>query len=261
MPDGYDPKHFATLFDVEDRHFWFRARNRVLSAVVEDVVRGLVRGYRVLEVGCGDGNTLRVLETACPGATLVGMDMFAEGLRYAQQRTRVPLVRGRIEQPPFNVRFHLVGLFDVLEHVEDDLAALVRLRGMVEAGGLLVLTVPAHRALWSRFDEEAHHYRRYELHDLEARLGEAGFQVEYITFFMAVLYPLARVGRAAAAWIRGAKRRLGRPEGSAVASETRIRPVINGLLAAVLSQEARVLRRRWHLPLGTSLLAVARVSQ
>ena len=259
MPAGYDPSHFEALFEVEDRHFWFRARNVALSAVVEGLVAGLARGYRVLEVGCGDGNTLRMLETACSGATLVGMDLFAQGLRYARRRTRAPLVRGRMEQPPFNVRFHLVGLFDVLEHLEDDRAALARLRELVEPGGALVLTVPGHRKLWSRFDEEAHHCRRYEPPDLLARLTEAGFQVEYLTWFMVVLYPLARVGRKASDVIRRAGKRLGRPEGSAVATEIRVRPGINGVLAAILSQEGRLLRRRWRLPFGTSLLAVARV--
>ena len=261
MPAGYDPSHFAALFEIEDRHFWFRARNLALSAVIERIVAGLARGYRVLEVGCGDGNTLRMLERSCSGGTLVGMDLFAEGLHYARRRTRAPLVRGSMERPPFNVRFHVVGMFDVLEHIEDDRAALARVHELVEPGGALVLTVPAHQKLWSRFDEEAHHCRRYEPPDLLARLREAGFQVEYITLFMVVLYPLARVGRKTSDWIRRARTRFGRPEGSAVATEIRVRPGINGLLAAVLSQEARLLRRRRRLPFGTSLLAVARVPQ
>ncbi len=200
-----------------------------------------------------------MLEETCCGAALVGMDPFAEGLKYARRRTLAPLVRGRMEQPPFNVRFHLVGLFDVLEHLDDDRAALARLHELVEPGGALILTVPAHRKLWSRFDEEAHHCRRYERPDLEALLEEAGFQVEYVTLFMASLYPLARVGRKISDVVRGAKKRLGRPEGSAVADEIRVRPGINRVLTAILSPEAGLLGKRWHLPFGTSLLAVARV--
>jgi SAM-dependent methyltransferase len=256
---GYDPRHFDGMFEIEDRHFWFRARNRALGVVVHGLTAGFASGYRVLEVGCGDGNTLRVLEQACPGATLVGMDFLEEGLSYARRRSRVPLVRGRMEQPPFRAGFHLVGLFDVLEHLQDDRAALARLRALVEPGGALVLTVPAHQKLWSRFDEEAHHAQRYEPGVLEARLVEAGFQIEYLTLFMAALYPLARIGRKVSDMIRGARRRRGLPEGSAVANETRVRPGINGLLAAMLAPEATLLGRRWHLPLGTSLLAVARV--
>src|SRR5216684_3571867 len=94
MSAGYNPDHFEAFFEIEDRHFWFRARNLALSAVVEGIVSGFAAGYRVLEVGCGDGNTLRMLEETCCGAALVGMDPFAEGLKYARRRTLAPLVRG-----------------------------------------------------------------------------------------------------------------------------------------------------------------------
>jgi SAM-dependent methyltransferase len=259
MPDGYNPAHFEPLFEIEDRHFWFRARNRALSAVVAGVGSGLGHGSRVLEVGCGDGNTLRMLEETCSGAALVGMDLFAEGLQLARRRTRAPLVRGRMEQPPFSVRFHLVGMFDVLEHLEDDRAALARVRDLVEPGGTLIVTVPAHQKLWSRFDEEAHHCRRYDPADLSARLLDAGFDVEYLTLFMAALYPLVRIGRRASDVLRAAKKRLGRPQGSAVADELRIRPGLNAFLTLMLSPEANLLGRRRRLRCGTSVLAVARV--
>jgi SAM-dependent methyltransferase len=259
MPDGYNPDHFEAFVEIEDRHFWFRARNRTLSAVIGRLVAARARGYRVLEVGCGDGNTLRMLEQTCSGAALVGMDLYAEGLQYARRRTHAPLVRGRMEQPPFAVRFHIVGMFDVLEHLDDDRAALARLRELVEPGGTLVVTVPAHQRLWSRFDEEAHHCRRYEPADLAARLRDAGFEVEYLTLFMMALYPLARIGRKITDLIRSARKRRGRTEGSAIADEIRVRPGVNGLLTIVLSPEVGLLGKRWHLPFGTSILAVARV--
>jgi SAM-dependent methyltransferase len=258
---GYDPRLFQVLFEVEDQHFWFRARNRALAAAVEGIVSSFGQGYRVLEIGCGDGNTLRMLEQACSSGSVVGMDLLVEGLEYARRRTRAPLVCASMDHPPFNIRFHLVGMFDVLEHLDDDRAALLRVRQLVEPGGVLLLTVPANRRLWSSFDEEAHHCRRYQLPDLNARLVEAGFRIEYMTLFMLALYPIARIGRRVSDWVRGARKRLGRPYGSAVADETRIRPGINGLLSAALSQEARFIRNRRHLPFGTSLLAVARVPE
>ena len=259
MPDGYNPDHFQAFVEIEDRHFWFRARNRTLSAVIGRIVAAYARGYRVLEVGCGDGNTLRMLEETCAGAALVGMDLYAEGLQFARRRTRAPLVRGRMEQPPFTVRFHIVGMFDVLEHLDDDRAALVRLRELVEPGGALVVTVPAHQRLWSRFDEEAHHCRRYEPADLAARLRDAGFEVEYLTLFMMALYPLARVDRRMSDLVRAGRTRRGREPGSAVADEIRVRPGLNGLMTLALSPEVRLLAKRRRLPFGTSVLAVARV--
>jgi ubiquinone/menaquinone biosynthesis C-methylase UbiE len=66
--DSYDPSYFSHLFEVEDHHFWFRARNRVITAAVARVKAHLAPGYRFLEVGCGTGNVLRALEQTCKGA-------------------------------------------------------------------------------------------------------------------------------------------------------------------------------------------------
>src|SRR5438876_230682 len=85
-PETYDARDFERLFRIEDRHFWFQARNRILSAVFAQLVRNLPSGYTVLEVGCGTGNVLRHLEKACSRGTVVGMDLFAEGLKFARTR-------------------------------------------------------------------------------------------------------------------------------------------------------------------------------
>ena len=258
MSGGYDPGHFPALFDIEDRHFWFTTRNLVLEAVIGPLAAQLPAKYRVLEIGCGTGKTLQALDVACPNATIVGMDLFLEGLKYARRRTRVPLVQGRIEHAPFARPFDLVGMFDVLEHIDDDAAALREIHALVAPGRHLVVTVPAHTALWSRFDEETHHCRRYEPDGLREKLSDAGFEVEYLTLFMATLYPIVRLSRGVAEIVRRGRRRLALAERSAVLSDIRVRPVINGLLEFALKQEIRFLRQRRQLPLGTSLLAVAR---
>jgi SAM-dependent methyltransferase len=261
MSPGYDPDHFAALFAVEDRHFWFEARNLALKAVIEQIALGLPPGYRVLEIGCGTGNTLRVLKEACSSAALIaGVDLFVEGLVYARRRTKLPLVCARIENAPFAVPFEVVGMFDVLEHIEDDAAALCVVRALTAPGGHLLLTVPAHKALWSRFDEESHHCRRYEPDELRERLTDAGFSIDYLTPFMAPLYPIARVSRWWGDLANNVRRRLGMKSTSAVMNDLAVRPLLNDIMAFVLRPEARRLRRRQQLHMGTSLLAVARVT-
>lgn len=256
MSGGYDAQHYQVTSEVEDRHFWFRARNAALSVVASQIADQLPPEPKILEVGCGTGNTLRVLEKACPGGTLVGIDLLGEGLRYAQHRTSALLARGRIDQLPFRTKFDLVGLFDVLEHVEDDREALVHLHRVLKPGGALLLTVPAHPHLWSAFDEESHHCRRYTPACLQARILGAGFQIEYLTQFMASTYPLVLASRRVrdiACLVR-----KNPPPPHAVAEDLRIRPVINGVLTSLLTREAWLLRRRWRLPIGTSLLVAAR---
>lgn len=261
MPDGFDPDHFANLFAAEDRHFWFRARNLALKTIIQTLTPRLPARCRVIEVGCGTGNTLRMMEEACPDARIiVGMDMFEEGLQYARRRTAVPLVRGRIEDAPFNAPFDLVGLFDVLEHVQDEMSGLEQIRMLIKPGGYLLLTVPARKELWSRFDEEAHHCRRYEPDELRQRLAAAGLEVDYLTPFMAALYPLLRGSRWLSARTNDVRRRLHLPEKSTLLSDFAVRPGVNELVGWILKREAGTLRKRQQIPRGTSLLALARVS-
>ena len=186
----YEPRYFAPLFAIEDRHFWFRARNEVIIALAAQVVDAFQEGFNALEVGCGTGNTLRALEPVCSKGHLTGMDLFAEGLSFAKRRVSCPLLQGDIQNSPFRDKFDIIGLFDVLEHLPDDSAVLRNLRSMLRPGGALLLTVPAKQTLWSYFDEAAHHCRRYESPDLESELAEAGFEVEYLSYYMFSLYPM-----------------------------------------------------------------------
>src|SRR5258707_6132708 len=135
---GASPE-FAHLFAAEDRHFWFRARNRVLGRVVGQLVAPLPPGYRMLEAGCGNGNVLRVLEEVCAGGEVIGTDLMPERLQYAGQRTHCRLVQADLHELPFDTPFDLIGLFDVLEHLPDDRRALRDLRAALAPAGTLLL--------------------------------------------------------------------------------------------------------------------------
>jgi len=249
---SYDPAWFAPLAAVEDRHFWFRARNRVIRALAGGLTAGLAPGYWILEVGCGTGSLLPVLAEACPGGVVVGADLFGESLTFARRRARCPVVAADIGSLPFRPGFALIGLFDVLEHLEDDVAVLGSLRRLLAPEGALLLTVPAHPSLWSYFDEAARHRRRYEAGELEQKLARAGYRIEYLTPFMSSIFPLLWLGRRLAP-------RLGRRSASElVHQELRVTPVLNELLGWMLAPEAAFIARRRRLPVGTSLAAVAR---
>lgn len=255
----YDPAYFDRLFAIEDRHFWFRSRNLVITTLVKQLTAGLTPGCRFLEVGCGTGKVLRALEEALPhGTTVVGMDLFDEALRYARRRTSCPLIRGDVHDPPFEERFDVVGLFDVLEHLPDDVEVLRSLRKLLEPSGALVLTVPAHMSLWSYFDEASHHCRRYSMAELEKKLGLAGYSVEYVSYYMAVLFPLIWSARRAAALLNRRGHAKPADADDLATNELRIVPGMNAALYWLLKQEARLLARRARLTFGSSLLAVAR---
>jgi len=251
---GYDPSHFEALIAAEDQHFWFRARNQVISMFARQVTRNLVPGYRVLEMGCGDGNVLRFLEHACSTATVVGMDLYGEGIHYARGRTSCSLVQGDVRRPPFGKTFQLIGIFDVLEHIPDDHQILCDLCDLLDPAGALLLTVPAHQSLWSYFDELSGHCRRYAREDLQAKLEKTGYEIEFLTPYMASLHPLMALSRK----FRGQTSGRDADPKKVLAKELRIVPVLNELLAWELGWETRWLATRRELPFGTSWLAIAR---
>ncbi|MBN1810217.1 MAG: methyltransferase domain-containing protein [Anaerolineae bacterium] len=254
---SYDPVYFDLLFQVEDRHFWFRARNALVAALAKRLTADLPEGYRVLEIGCGTGNVLRILDKACDRGSVVGLDLYLEGLRCARRRTDALLVQGDVNALPFGAPFDLIALFDVLEHFADDRRILSAVYDLLGKEGRLLLTAPAYPSLWSYFDRASHHYRRYSREELALKLEEMSYKVEWITYYMAGLFPLVWAGRRLAWLVKGQGGDKKDRVADLTISELRIRPIVNDVLTWWLSLEAHWLARGRALPWGTSLLAVA----
>jgi len=253
---NYNPDDFDRLRPVEDTHFWFVSRNNILAAALAPLAAKVSATGAVLEIGCGTGNTLRVIRETIPQATLVGMDAYHAGLLHAKHRTSASIVEGRIEHMPFRKRFSLVGMFDVLEHIEDEVAALAAVHASLETGGRFIVTVPANPSLWSRFDDESHHQRRYTESHLRAVLSGARFEVEYVTHFMCVTYPALWASRHLERWRRAMFRDASNE--SAIGRELRVPRLVNAVFSQLLRLELPFIKRRYRLPVGTSLLAIAR---
>lgn len=254
----YDPAYQEALFNAEQRHFWFVARNRLIRAVVKRCLASLPADGHLLELGCGNGNVLQVLIDAASAQRVTGMDLFMEGLKFAHERVACGLVQADLHQPPFKGHFALAGMFDVLEHMPDDGLVLRDVGKMIAPGGMLVVTVPAYPSLWSYFDVAAKHARRYTRASLTAALQSAGYEVQQVSYFMALSFPLVWLTRRLA---KDSPPVAGQALDERVMGELRIIPVLNGVAAAALSLEAGWVGGGKQLPFGTSLVAVARKAQ
>ncbi len=251
----YDPRFFERLQAAEERHFWFLSRSRLIARLAEQLVSTLRPGYRVLEVGCGNGNVLGSLKPACARGTLVGLDFYLEGLRIARRRVACPLVRGDLDRPPFDRAFHLVGMFDVLEHFPDDRGVLRQVSGLLVPGGRLLLTVPAHQWLWSYADVAAGHQRRYTESSLRETIAGAGLHTEFVSPFMSASLPLLWF------WRRLGGRRRAQGAAARTAEEFHVVPVLNELLSLLTRWEPGRIAARHPLPFGSSLVAIAGVPE
>lgn len=244
---GYDPEHFDRLFALEAGHFWFRARNRLIQWAL---ARYFPRTRSFCEIGCGTGYVLSGVGEALPGAALSGSEVFAEGLPFAARR--VPgarLMQMDARAIPFENEFDALGAFDVIEHIEDDRAALRSMHRAIAPGGGLLLTVPQHPWLWSWMDDAAHHVRRYTAAELRGKVQEAGFRIERMSSFVSLLLPAMMLSR------------LGRRKAAVEAdpyAEFRMSSVVNRMLEWVLAIERGLIRAGVSFPAGGSLLLVAR---
>ena len=259
MPDdasSYNPDDFARLRAVEETHFWFVSRNDLIEAALSSIVTNGSTPSSVLDIGCGTGNTLGVLRRRLPQAAIVGIDPFRTGLLFARRYDDVHLVQGQVERLPFQKPFSLIGMFDVLEHMANDITALRGIREVLEPGAPLLMTVPAGQSLWSRYDEESGHFRRYHESQLRNALEAAGFRIEYLTHFMTITYPVLWISRRADRW-RSALHK-GPRRAPAIERELRLPQAINRLFREILRVETAAVRRRRRLPFGASLFAIAR---
>jgi SAM-dependent methyltransferase len=243
---GYDPTAFIQIAELEDQSWWFRSRNRLIEQTVR---RFFSQASSVLEIGCGTGYTLKALRTSLPHAKLTGTELFEEGLNVARERwPSIRLLQADARALPFDTEFDLVGAFDVLEHIEDDVTALSELRRVVRPGAGIVVTVPQHQWLWSAADDYAHHHRRYSRSQLLSRVETAGFTIRMATSFVTIPLPamaLSRVGQ----------RLRGQADGDSDPwAEFHIPRPLNSAFEALAAVERYVIARGVSLPAGGSLL-------
>ena len=245
--DGFSADYFDQLRAVEARHFWFRARNRLLAWTFDSYFPG---AGSFLEIGCGTGFVLAGMRDRFPDVRLTGSEIFTSGLRIAQQRVPgVTLLQMDARKLPFDSEFDVIGAFDVLEHVDDDQRVLGEMFRSCRPGGGVMLMVPQHQFLWSRMDDYAHHKRRYGRRDLVDKVERAGFQTIRVTSFVSALLPLMMISR----WQRNRTTADFDP-----LSEFRIGPLVNGTLEGILAAERLLIAGGVSFPAGGSLLLAAR---
>jgi 2-polyprenyl-3-methyl-5-hydroxy-6-metoxy-1,4-benzoquinol methylase len=241
-----DKKYYATYAAVEDRHWWFGGRRRIIERMIQQL--NLPQDARILEAGCGTGGNLKMLARY---GRLEAMEYEPIACEFANDRQVVAVRQGSLPEALANQGpFDLILLLDVLEHLEDDFAVLQALRACLKPGGYLLVTVPAYMFLWSHHDEINHHLRRYRLKPLRRLAKAAGMRIHYATYFNSWLFP-------AVALVRWLKTTLGIKDKPEAHSEMGIpNPLVNGFLAWLFATE-RFVVNRVSLPFGVSIMLVA----
>jgi SAM-dependent methyltransferase len=243
---GFEQSSFDHLPELEEGSFWFRARN----ALIIWAVRAYFPHARsLLEVGCGSGYVLSGMHAGFPELRLAGSELSTRGLEIARRRLpNAELMQMDARRIPFDSEFDLVGAFDVIEHVDEDVLVLRQMAQAAKPGGGILVTVPQHPRLWSPADEFSHHCRRYLRNELASKLASAGIDVLRMTSFVSLLLPAIAASRAL-------ERRRSRFDPTA---EFRTSGRVGAALGMVMAVERMLIQAGISFSAGGSLLAVGR---
>jgi SAM-dependent methyltransferase len=242
--DGMPDTH-AALDKIQQDHFWFAARNRLIVGLVRRFAGNAVR---VLEIGCGTGFVLRALCDALPAANVSGAETYLSGLVHASRRLegKADFLQMDARAMPFEAEFDLIGAFDVLEHIDDDRQAMSEIYRVLQPGGTVLLTVPQHQWLWSAADEFSMHKRRYRSGELAQKMRGAGLRVLMTNSFVVTLLPAMILSRRSNLQIYDPTRELCIP------------PWLNALFKRCLDLECMAIRHDMRFPIGGTQIAVGR---
>src|SRR5678815_84615 len=191
LPKEMQSHHHPILYQVEERHWWYVGRRRIIRSLVEKICSTLGNSNpRILDVGCGTGANLKML---AEHGRAEGVDISQQAVDFCHERGLGSVKLGAAEDLPYeNDSFDLVTSLDVVEHLDDDVAGLREMRRVLRPDGRLLLFVPAFMFLWGVQDDVSNHRRRYTLPSLLKAVEAAGFSVEWssyanISFFLPVL--------------------------------------------------------------------------
>jgi SAM-dependent methyltransferase len=234
---------YQQMAELDDRHWWYRARRKILADLIRREARPPANA-EILEIGCGTGHNLAMLGEF---GHVDGLELDEEARALSEKRLGRKVMSSplpELAEVP-DRHYDLIGAFDVIEHIEDDKAALASIATKLKPGGKFVMAVPAHQWMWSAHDVVNHHKRRYSRRALEALIEGSPLKLVKIGYFNSLLFPLA-VAERAASKLRGKDN----------ADVTLPPALLNAALEKVFGIE-RHLVGRLPLPPGLSLFAVA----
>jgi len=243
---GYKDDFFHEFLELERESFWFLHRNKVISQAINLFCR---KKGNYLEIGCGTGMVLEMVAQDFPQYNVVASELSSSGLACAIARIpSAQFIQMDARNIPYANEFDIIGIYDVLEHISEDIEVLANIYKALKPGGILLITVPQHQFLWDSADVFACHKRRYSSKDLITKLNLSGFEILKSTSFVTILFPLMLISRLL----------FPRREKSDILKEHKTNPFTRAVLNIAMKIELQLLGFGLAFPFGGSLLVVAK---
>lgn len=238
---------YEKMYDSEEDNWWFQGRRELILDILKKINLDICKDRAdILDVGCGTGINLKSFERF---GDVVGIDFSIEALRFCKSRGVGPLASASADKLPFkNCSFDIVCALDVLEHIEDDVAALCEISRVLKDGGFLLITVPAFEFLWSNHDVALHHKRRYTKEIILSRLKSSGLSIMMCSYWNFFLFPLV-------AFIRLLRRNKAEEKSTDLEN---LPSYLNKILFYILKAERAIINKEFAFPMGVSIVCVCR---
>ncbi len=234
---------YDRMAEHDSTHWWYTARRDVLHDYIAREA-ALPKDARILEIGCGTGHNLAMLGQF---GTVDAIEIDPAAREIASKRLGKPV--GDAPLPALTGiergAYDMIAVLDVVEHIEDDVAALKAMKACLKPGGKILIAVPAHQWMWSAHDVVNHHHRRYSKASLKAAIDAAGLTPKKLGYFNSLLFPIAAAARVA-----------GRMTGRDDSDDSPPAKPLNTLFEAIFRLERHMVGRVPMTP-GVSILTLA----
>ena len=222
----------------QQNNWWFKARKEIVHSIIDKYIQGT--NNNILEVGAGYGIMTEMLKEY---GTVTAIEPYPDAAQYLKSNLGVKVHQCTLEQFATKEKYDIVAMLDVLEHIAGDWSEISKVYSFIKDKGLLLITVPTYRFLWSKHDELSNHYRRYDKKELLALTETTKFKTKRLTYFNTLLFPLALLDKL---WFAKNKQ------------STALNPseLVNTILYNIFKLE-KYLLRYFNLPYGVSILLIA----
>jgi 2-polyprenyl-3-methyl-5-hydroxy-6-metoxy-1,4-benzoquinol methylase len=232
------------MSEFEENHSWFVGRRKIITSMLDNSL-GSASNLSILDVGCGNGSTTILLKKF---GTVYGTDYSSLALKHSTERGLNRVVISTATNLPFaSQSFDVITVFDVIEHMRDDVRVLTELKYLLKKDGIIFITVPAYQFLWSDHDISLSHFRRYNSKTLTECIARAGLRIIRLSYCVSFLFPLVAIYR-----IFNKRKSKDKPKADLI----RLPSFAERMLRQILFIESKVLQKT-NLPFGLSLICIA----
>jgi 2-polyprenyl-3-methyl-5-hydroxy-6-metoxy-1,4-benzoquinol methylase len=181
---SYPEEANTICFELEEKSYWYIHRNKCITSVI----RSFSSSEYLFDVGGGNGYVSLAIQKMGFKPILIEPDIL--GAKNAKKRGINNVICAKFDDLTWKKKkIPALGIFDVLEHIKDDIGFLTKINDILAPNGMLYITVPAHQFLWSNEDKRVQHFRRYNLKNLSNKLKSIGFEITYSTYIFSI-FPL-----------------------------------------------------------------------